>query len=214
MVLHFLSVAAVSGVFTELVGYWLHVLLHSEKIPFLSRNHMIHHLVVYPPNRAQRPSGEYRGSTDDRAALLGIGLEWLVPSGLILSGLLVLFRCFSIRLADQAVFIGIALAWGTFMFGYMHDAMHLKGFWMEKSRVLGRWLADSRRRHDIHHMDLAADGRMDKNYGICLFWFDRLFGSFADRHVKFDREALEAARKRYAFIFPKPEEGCSPSASF
>jgi sterol desaturase/sphingolipid hydroxylase (fatty acid hydroxylase superfamily) len=214
MIIRVVTIAAIAGVFTEFVGYWLHVLLHSERIEFLSRNHMIHHLVAYPPNRAQRPSAEYRGSTDDRAALLGIGLEWLVPSTLLLSVLLAAFRALSLRAADQAVFIGTSLAWGWFMFGYMHDAMHVKGFWMERSRMLGDWLADSRRRHDIHHMDLAPDGRMDKNYGICIFIFDRLFGSFADKHVRFDKAALEAARKRYAFIFPKPEAGCSPSASF
>ena len=31
----------------ELLGYWLHRLLHSGAIAVLSRNHMKHHLVLY-----------------------------------------------------------------------------------------------------------------------------------------------------------------------
>ncbi|MDE1975878.1 MAG: hypothetical protein KGI84_01305, partial [Elusimicrobia bacterium] len=55
----------------EFVGYWLHILLHSDKIKFLSRSHMIHHLISYPPDTPMRPSEEYMLSTQGRASLLG-----------------------------------------------------------------------------------------------------------------------------------------------
>ncbi len=46
-------------------------------------------------------------------------------------------------------------------------------------------------------------GRMRSNYGICLFWFDRLFGTFRAEHRKFNHLGLAMAMRRYAFIFPK-----------
>ena len=192
--------------FTEFAGYWLHILLHSERIEFLSRNHMIHHLVVYAPNKPQRQSAEYLNSTYGRANVLGIGLEWLVPAAILVAGLLGAFRLLGVSGAHQALFIAVSLGWGAFMFNYMHDAMHLKGFWMEASPRLSRWFLRARKRHDIHHMDLADSGRMDKNFGICFFLFDRLFGTFAAEHQRFNQPGLEAAMKRYAFIFPKERE--------
>jgi hypothetical protein len=63
----------------EFAGYAIHILLHSEKLPFLSRNHMLHHLRDYGPARGLR-SDRYRDSTEGRVGVLGIGLEWLIPS--------------------------------------------------------------------------------------------------------------------------------------
>ena len=70
-----LAFAAVAGiVFCELVGYWLHVLLHSDRIRWLSRNHMIHHLKVYGPKKGLRSAGSYRSSTEGRVAIHGTGV--------------------------------------------------------------------------------------------------------------------------------------------
>ncbi|MBI3553401.1 MAG: sterol desaturase family protein [Elusimicrobia bacterium] len=189
-------------VFAEFIGYWLHILLHSEKIEFLSRNHMIHHLVIYAPNKPQRQSNEYLQSTYGRASVLGLGLEWILPVGIMLAVILTVFRVLEIPAVDQAVFTATALAWGGLMFWYMHDAMHLKEFWMRRSPSWSRWFLEARRRHDIHHMDLADDGRMTRNFGICFFFFDRLFGTLADGHVRFNPRGLEAAMRRYAYILP------------
>src|SRR5258708_31442406 len=71
-----------SCVSTELLGYWLHRLLHSGAIGFLSRNHMKHHLVLYGPLPAQR-SNEYRDATDHSFSLGNVGLEWLIPAALL-----------------------------------------------------------------------------------------------------------------------------------
>lgn len=39
--------ALIAGwLYAEICGYFLHILLHSEKIPFLSHSHVIHHLRV------------------------------------------------------------------------------------------------------------------------------------------------------------------------
>ena len=43
---------AISGViFAEFFGYWLHILLHNDKIKWLSRSHMQHHLREYHPSK-------------------------------------------------------------------------------------------------------------------------------------------------------------------
>ena len=197
-----LSIVA-ACVFTEFLGYWLHILLHSDKIEFLSRNHMIHHLVVYSPNRAQRQSTEYLSSTYDRASVLGIGMEWLAPIAIILPLMVLALSSLGVGVTSQIAFVATSLAWGHFMFGYMHDRLHMKGFWMERSGFFGRWFLKARKLHDVHHMDLADSGKMTKNFGICFFFFDHLFASFSAEHDKFNRRGLLAAMERYAYIFPE-----------
>jgi sterol desaturase/sphingolipid hydroxylase (fatty acid hydroxylase superfamily) len=198
--LAYLVTIAAACAFTEFVGYWLHILLHSHRIEFLSRNHMIHHLIVYGPNMPQRRSTQYLKSTYDRASVLGIGLEWLLPAGLILTAAFAAFRALGVPPAHQAVFVAVSLAWGFAMFSYMHDAMHLKDFWMEQNPRLREWFLNARRRHDVHHMDLDDAGFMPYNFGICFFVFDRLFGTLKNGHSKFNQAGLDASLKRYAFI--------------
>ncbi|MEK6543260.1 MAG: sterol desaturase family protein [Elusimicrobiota bacterium] len=186
---------------SEFLGYWLHRLLHSEKIAFLSRNHMIHHLVVYAPDKPMRPDRKYLKATYGRASLDGIGLEWLIPAGIILTTFFTAFTILGTGILHRAIFVVSSFAWAWMMFHYMHDAMHLKDFWMERSSPLSRWFLGARRLHDIHHMDLADSGRMETNFGICFFLFDRLFGTIEKRHNAFNQTGLRASRRRYAFIF-------------
>lgn len=200
-------------IFAEFAGYGLHRLMHSEKIEFLSRNHMIHHLIVYGPTQPMRPSRDYLNSTYDRANILGLGLEWIFPVAMILVLALGGMRLFHVGAITQTVFIGAALAWGYAMFWYMHDAMHLKGFWMGASPLLAPWFLQARKRHDIHHMRLDVWGRMPANFGICFFLFDRIFGTLATEHGRFNRLGLESAIRRYAYIFPSGRRLCQAPAT-
>jgi hypothetical protein len=68
----------------EFFAYWLHRLLHSDKIPCLSRGHLIHHFLIYGPGQPMRLD-EYHDATDDRFSVGNVGLEWLVPSAMILT---------------------------------------------------------------------------------------------------------------------------------
>jgi sterol desaturase/sphingolipid hydroxylase (fatty acid hydroxylase superfamily) len=61
------------------------------------------------------------------------------------------------------------------MFSYLHDRVHLRNFWMTRVPLLKAWFVQARRLHDIHHRSLNDHGRMDRNFGIGLFLFDRLF---------------------------------------
>ncbi|MFI5360922.1 MAG: sterol desaturase family protein [Elusimicrobiota bacterium] len=209
MIVSLLPTVAAACVFAEFVGYWLHVLLHNEQIPFLSRNHMVHHLVVYAPNKPMRPSRAYLTSTYGRAGILGIGLEWLIPVAVLIPLELTALRLAGLAPLLEGAFVAASLGWGLLMFSYMHDAMHEKWFWMERSAFWRRWFLRARRRHDIHHMDLDAAGRMTTNYGICFFAFDFLFGTLVEEHRTFNKAGLEASFRRYSYIFP----GGAPAAS-
>jgi sterol desaturase/sphingolipid hydroxylase (fatty acid hydroxylase superfamily) len=184
----------------ELLGYLLHRLLHCDGIRFLSRNHMIHHLILYGPLQAQRPSPEYLDATTGRASLGSIGLEWVVPSSILLGLCLGVFHFLRVRPWHQAIFVCVTLGWSFLMFSYLHDGMHLQGFWLAKSPILKAWFRPARHFHDVHHMALNAEGLMDKNFGIGFYFFDGMFGTFSRTARPFNRQGYEAAKKRYAFI--------------
>jgi hypothetical protein len=100
---------------------------------------MKHHMVLYGPLPKQRPSGEYLDATTGSVALGNIGLEWIVPSTMILTTVVVVLRLLRVSLFDQTVSIGTTLAWTFLMFSYLHDQMHVKNFWMERNSVLKAW---------------------------------------------------------------------------
>lgn len=184
--------------FAELAGYVLHRLLHSESISFLSRSHMIHHLVTYGPRMKQRPGNEYRSAVTGRASVVGIGMEWIVPIVVMLIVVHTVFWLTGAGVPYQILFTMIVLAWGYLLFGYIHDAMHKKDFWMLKNRFFRRWFLNARRNHDIHHIYVNPEGKMSKNFGICFFWFDRLFRTYQTKARRVNQENLQKALDRYA----------------
>src|SRR5215470_11110400 len=135
-----------SCISAELLGYWLHRLLHSGIVGFLSRNHMRHHMVVYGPLQPQRSRG-YRDATDERISLGNVGLEWLAPAGLLIALAAAVFRLFHVNALFQSIYFGTTLLWSFAMFSYLHDRMHVEGFWLERNRCLKRWFISARRCH-------------------------------------------------------------------
>ncbi len=198
-VTHHLLTVAVSIVYTEFIGYWLHILLHSERVPSLSRAHMLHHLRDYGPKKPMHRE-KYISSADGRTNFLGIGMEWFVPSMVIIVFTLTLLNILGVPLVYQFTFTATGILWGYFMFGYMHDAMHLRDFWMLKVPFLKKWFLSVRKLHDFHHLQISDDGRMLKNYGICFFWFDRIFGSYSPKPAMFNHAGHEQALIRYEQI--------------
>lgn len=125
-----------SVLFAEFTGYWVHRLLHSERIPYLSRSHMIHHLRDYGPDTSMRPSASYRKATDTRGGIAGIGFEWLLPIALSLCVVLSTLTVLGVGLWPQLLFSLCSIGWGVLMFSYMHDSMHCRNFWMERHSLL------------------------------------------------------------------------------
>jgi sterol desaturase/sphingolipid hydroxylase (fatty acid hydroxylase superfamily) len=188
-----------SCVASELLGYWLHRLMHSGAIPFLSRNHMKHHLVLYGPLQRQR-SETYRDATDDSLSLGNIGLEWLAPAALSIALVIGVFRFLHVPLRYQLLSLGIILAWSFLIFSYLHDVMHIEGFWLAKNKWLKRWFLSARGLHDIHHRVLNDRGLMNTNFGIGFFAFDRLFGTLSLRQPPFNHRGYAVAREKFDYI--------------
>jgi sterol desaturase/sphingolipid hydroxylase (fatty acid hydroxylase superfamily) len=193
------SWVAGSCISAELLGYWLHRLLHSGAIGFLSRSHMRHHMVLYGPLQEQR-SSEYRDATTENLSLGNIGVEWLAPAGVLIVSALAVFHLMHVPRFYQLVYLGTTLSWSFLMFSYLHDVMHVEGFWLEKSKWLKRWFVSARRRHDAHHYLINDRGLMDKNFGIGFFFFDRLFGTLSKGEASFNRKGYDAARERFKSI--------------
>lgn len=183
----------------ELLGYWLHRLLHCGAIRFLSRSHMKHHLVFYGPLQRQR-SDTYRDATDDSISLGNIGLEWLIPAGLLIAIMIGVFHFFHVPWPFQVLSLGTILSWSFAMFSYLHDVMHVEGFWLTKNKWLKRWFLTARRLHDIHHRALNDRGLMDKNFGIGFFWFDRLFRTLSVQQTPFNHRGYAIAREKFDYV--------------
>ena len=188
-----------SCVTAELLGYWLHRFMHSGAIRFLSDNHMKHHLIFYGPLQRQRLE-TYRDATNGNVALGNIGLEWLIPAGLLVSIVVVVFRMLHVPLMYQLLSLATTLVWSFLMFSYLHDVMHVEGFWLGKNKFLKHWFLSARRLHDIHHRVLNDSGLMDRNFGIGFFAFDRLFGTLTSQQPPFNRRGYEVSRQKFEYL--------------
>lgn len=193
----YLLTVTCSVIYTELVGYVMHILLHSEKLPSLSKAHMLHHLRDYGPKKPLHREGAYINSAEGRTNFLGLGMEWFVPSVIVVGGTLAGLWALGVPWPLQILFTGVGILWGWFLFGHMHSAMHYTQFWMMKVPGLKQWYLSIRRLHDYHHLQISDDGRMLKNYGICFFWFDRLLGTYSPKGQRFNQEGYQAALVRY-----------------
>jgi sterol desaturase/sphingolipid hydroxylase (fatty acid hydroxylase superfamily) len=185
-----------SVVVAEFAGYWLHVLLHRDKFPALSRGHLIHHFLIYGPRQPMR-AGEYHDATENRFSIGNIGIEWLAPSAMILLFCWGVMALLGVPHVYQVIALCTLLAWPVLMFSYLHDRMHLENFWMARVPFLRIWFLNARRLHDIHHRSVDGAGYMDTNFGIGFYLFDRFFRTIARRHRPFNWDGYHTAIERY-----------------
>jgi len=190
----------ISFLSAELFGYFLHKLMHSNKIRFLSHNHMIHHLKLYGSKMALRTK-EYKDSVTDRVSIAGIGLEWMLPVILFLLFFTGVGLFIQFNIVYLIIFELFSLLYGYFLFGYIHDSLHIEGFWMLKNKLLKKHFLHARKLHDIHHIQLDNQGRMNTNYGIFFFFFDRVFGTLQSKSKAINEYGYKAALKRYDYLF-------------
>ena len=139
--------------FSEIIGYFVHRLMHNEKIPWLSKKHMEHHLKIYPPRSAMRRKSYIYPSHTTK---LGIGLEWLIPVAIILCIIVLCLTMAGISAFHQTAFIVFAVGWTLLMLHYLHGGMHITGFWLSRNSFLKAWFLSSQKLHDIHHLTLKS----------------------------------------------------------
>jgi sterol desaturase/sphingolipid hydroxylase (fatty acid hydroxylase superfamily) len=162
---------------------------------------MIHHLKLYNPKNLR--SEQYRNPTvgvNARAGIWGLGLEWLLPVVTLITVAVLILGVAKVPFRQQELFLGSALLWSYLMFNAIHDAMHLNRTWLLRIPFVRIWFLHARRLHDIHHVQIDSDGLMSKNFGICFFFMDRLFGTLETQGRAFDEESYRRALSRYSFI--------------
>ena len=160
-------VSALTFVFATLFGHVLHWMIHQPWTGRLYRAHRAHHFDLYPPS--DYTSDKYRGAGTDSTvftfALLGAPLV-LFPAAAGLLGWVPVSWSIACVLTLLAV---------GFLNDYIHDSFHLNRHWLHGYDFYKR-MDDL---HYHHHVDTS------KNFGIFLFVWDRVFGTFeADKSKK------------------------------
>jgi len=184
-----------SVVVAEFAGYWLHRLLHSDKIPALSRGHLIHHFLSMAPANPCAPTNT---TTPRTIAFRGQRrLEWLVPSGVILLFCWGVMALLHVPQGYEVLALCTLLGWPILMFSYLHDRMHVENFWMAKVPGLRTWFLKARRLHDIHHKSLDSDALWMPTLASAFYFFDRIFGTMTKRHRPFNWCGYKTAAERY-----------------
>src|SRR5260370_31232590 len=116
-----------SVVVAEFAGYWLHRLLHSDKFPALSRGHLIHHFLVYGPRQPMR-AGEYHDATDSRFSVGNVGIEWLLPSAIVLLFCLAVMALLRVPPVYPVLPLFTLLRLPILTVSYFHHSMHTQDF--------------------------------------------------------------------------------------
>lgn len=191
-----LLIVAASFVYAEMVGYCLHVLLHSYAIPALSREHMNHHILSYAPGTRQHTDEYVQNITEDSVLVAGIGPEWFVPSLFILGATVGLEWLMGLSWVQITLSVSAILLYVALLFSVLHTNLHLKRSRLLRIPGIRRWFKHARRLHDIHHHHVTDDGLMNVNYGIAFFGFDRVFGTHLTRLGKINRQGIAKAEER------------------
>ena len=181
----------------ELYGYFLHVLLHSYIFPSLSIGHMNHHISSYPPGKKMRSNKYIQNIKENDVLVFGLGLEWLVPSFIILVFTIFFEWLIGISFFKIAISVSIILLYTIFLFWFLHETLHIKNHPILKIKIIKKWYLKARKMHDIHHHYVNEEGLMNRNYGIAFFLFDRVFGTYLPKlRGKFNKDGAAIAKKR------------------
>ena len=150
----------------SLFGYVVHRILHQKWSRRLYQAHMTHHIKLYPPTDFS--SEKYRDSGKDSTP------KFFMLAGLpliIIPIILYLFNWVSSPVFITILTVEILIG---FLNDYLHDAFHIKNFWLHKVPYIGLWFSSLTRLHYFHHVDMGS------NYGIFSFIWDRIFQTFRD----------------------------------
>lgn len=159
-----LLTALVAFLVSGLFGYVVHRSLHQKWTGRLNRKHMTHHLTLYPPS--DYLSDEYRSpGKDNTVKIFALAALPLVATPIVLG----IFGILSVPLVITALVVMLSMG---FLHDYIHDAFHIRNHLLTRIPVIKGIFAHWNELHYLHHVD------MQKNYGIFLFHWDYLFGTF------------------------------------
>lgn len=159
-----LVTALIAFLISGLFGYVVHRSLHSSWTGRLNQKHMTHHLTLYPPS--DYLSDEYRSpGKDNTTRIFALAAVPLVATPIIL----VFLGILPISLAITTIVVMLTMG---FLHDYLHDAFHIRNHLLTRIPVIKGIFAHWGELHYLHHVD------MQKNFGIFLFHWDYLFGTF------------------------------------
>jgi sterol desaturase/sphingolipid hydroxylase (fatty acid hydroxylase superfamily) len=154
----------ISYIATTLFGFVVHWSLHQPWAGQFNNSHMTHHLKLYPPE--DYASEKYRrAGKDDTTITFAFASIPMIAFPIVLGLLGVLGWTLVITAVTTQLLLG-------FLHWYIHDTFHIKNHWMGRVPVLKDIFQVWNRLHYLHHVD------MRKNYGIFVFHWDRIFGTF------------------------------------
>lgn len=191
-----IGIVFASWFLAEFYGYWLHILLHSDRFRWFSRKHMHHHLKCYGPTMKCR-TPEYIQDTGDDILVGGLGLEWFIPALFLVIATGACEWAIGLSWFEILLSEAILITYSVFLFWNLHDAMHIKDTWILRVPFLRKRFLKARRLHDIHHNCISDDGLMQKNFGIAFPFFDHIFGTYQSRLGGINKDGVEAAYERY-----------------
>lgn len=145
-----------------LLGYGTHYMFHQPWSGRLFQAHMVHHQKLYPIDNFLSDAYRYAGK-DNTTLLFALVFAPLVLAALLLTIFGVIPLAIGLEILGLMGIIG-------FVNNYLHDAFHLhKSFWHRF------WFFEHLQKlHFNHH------AKMDTNFGIFSFWWDRVFGTFVE----------------------------------
>jgi len=163
----FILTILISYIITSLFGYVIHWSLHQSWAGQFNTAHMTHHLKLYPPEDFTSDTYRHAGK-DSTPKFFALAAIPLIITPIILGALGILSWYLVVTVLVMEGLMG-------FLHDYIHDAFHIYNHWMSRVPVLKvifhKWVE----LHYLHHVN------MEKNYGIFVFHWDRLFGSFWKR---------------------------------
>lgn len=149
---------------TSLFGYLVHRALHQPWLGRFHKSHMIHHMTLYPPT--DYTSDKYRSAGKDNTVWFFVTAAIpLIIIPIILSVIGVL------PLLDMIISLFIMAIMGV-VNNYLHDAFHIKNHFLNRIPLLRLLFNFWNKLHYLHHVD------MDSNFGIFLFFWDKVFFTF------------------------------------
>jgi sterol desaturase/sphingolipid hydroxylase (fatty acid hydroxylase superfamily) len=150
-----ISFLFIGPLFVEVGGYFWH--RFAEHYGLLGETvrtrHIVHHQKDYPV-QALRPKTAYRSANS---------WSWYVLAVILIAAA---YAIFPLRYSLPMIVGGLLYA--TFVVSNFHKSFHLHETWLQRFS----WYERLVRLHDIHHYAPV-------NYGINLFFMDRLFGTYS-----------------------------------
>ncbi len=148
---------------TTLFGYVAHWSLHQKFLGRFHESHMVHHLTLYPVTDFLSEKYRYAGKDSTVYFFLVAGAPLVIlPIALFLFG--------KIGLITTVLVIAVAVSLGL-LNNWLHDSFHIKDHFLN---FFG-WFRKLVELHFEHHMD------MQKNFGIFLFMWDKLFKTYSEK---------------------------------